>query len=216
MLTWRDVPGYFDFNEIYAAAVVEAPVVGEHFVEVGVLFGKSALFMADTIRESGKQIAFDAVDKMSDESRPGWRQEFARMAQELSTLEARAAAGVALAQAREISDISRWYAQQMGLDKYINFQIASGQFRSLSYWNDSLGLVFIDSDHSYTDTKALIEAYLPKVRTGKILAGHDYNPSDWPEVVKAVNELLWNKFKLIGGSWIARKQGPVKKTYIPW
>jgi len=54
---------------------------------------------------------------------------------------------------------------------------------------ESLDFVFIDGDHSYTAVKADIIAWLPRVRTGGILAGHDYYQR-WPGVVRAVDELL--------------------------
>ncbi len=44
-------------------------------------------------------------------------------------------------------------------------------------------LVFLDADHRTEPTRAAIRAWLPKVRPGGILAGHDY---DWPSVAEAV------------------------------
>lgn len=38
----------------------------------------------------------------------------------------------------------------------------------------SVDFVFIDGDHSYTGCSADIDAWLPKVRNGGILGGHDY------------------------------------------
>jgi predicted O-methyltransferase YrrM len=216
MLTWQDVPGYFNFQDIYTRMVAEARDDGDHFVEIGVLFGQSTLFMADAIRRSGKRIVFDAVDRMSSESRPQWRYECLTLSQKLSSEAARAAAREAIASSPCMADISKWYARETGLDGFINFHVESGQARSGAYRDESLGFVFIDSDHSYVDTREMIQAYLSKVRTGGVLAGHDYNHGEWPEVVRAVNETLWNKFKIIGDSWISRKQGPVRRLYLPW
>jgi predicted O-methyltransferase YrrM len=55
--------------------------------------------------------------------------------------------------------------------------------------DESLDAVFIDADHSYEAVKLDIQNWMPKVRRGGILAGHDYVPS-WPGVVRAVDELL--------------------------
>lgn len=44
-LTWRQMPGWFNFDDIYQEAVDLAPATGARFVEVGVLLGKSILFM---------------------------------------------------------------------------------------------------------------------------------------------------------------------------
>lgn len=51
-------------------------------------------------------------------------------------------------------------------------------------------LVFIDADHFYGEVRKDIEGWLPKVRTGGILAGHDYNKRSFPGVVMAVDERL--------------------------
>lgn len=52
-----------------------------------------------------------------------------------------------------------------------------------------LDIVFVDADHSYKAVKADIIAWLPKIRLGGILMGHDYN---YGSVQKAVNEVLDN------------------------
>ena len=59
----------------------------------------------------------------------------------------------------------------------------------------SLDLVFIDGDHSYSAVKADIEAWLPKVRKGGVLSGHDYNNTEkygdyFKGVDKAVDEIF--------------------------
>lgn len=60
---------------------------------------------------------------------------------------------------------------------------------------DSLDFVFIDACHLYECVTLDIETWLPKVKKGGILAGHDYNLSDPtnPEhagVIKAIDELF--------------------------
>lgn len=63
-------------------------------------------------------------------------------------------------------------------------------------------MVFVDGDHSYEHCKADIEAWLPLIEPGGILAVHDFLKSDlqpdpngphpmpWPGVDRAVQELL--------------------------
>jgi cephalosporin hydroxylase len=48
--------------------------------------------------------------------------------------------------------------------------------------------VFLDALHDYESVKADIAAWLPLVRPGGVIAGHDYSPTDWPGVVQAVQE----------------------------
>jgi hypothetical protein len=61
---------------------------------------------------------------------------------------------------------------------------------------DELDLVFIDGNHSYEYVKEDIKLWLPKVRAGGILSGHDYDHKLFPGVVKAVDELLQNKVSI--------------------
>jgi predicted O-methyltransferase YrrM len=70
-------------------------------------------------------------------------------------------------------------------------------------------MVFIDGDHSYEGCKGDIEAWLPHIAPGGIIAVHDYlkenlqadpngpHPMPWPGVDSAVNELLVPNFEMI-------------------
>lgn len=56
----------------------------------------------------------------------------------------------------------------------------------------SLDFVFIDADHSYEGCRADIEAWLPKVKHGGLLGGHDYANKAYPGfgVSRAVDEAV--------------------------
>jgi hypothetical protein len=49
----------------------------------------------------------------------------------------------------------------------------------------SLDFVFIDADHSYEGASADIRLWAPKVRSGGLISGHDYN---WPTTKQAVDD----------------------------
>jgi len=74
----------------------------------------------------------------------------------------------------------------------------------------SVDLVFLDADHTYKQVKADIEAWLPKVRPGGWLSGHDYNHNGpWKNkwgVAKAVNEVLGKPEVDAGSTWFWRVQ----------
>ena len=54
----------------------------------------------------------------------------------------------------------------------------------------SLDFVFIDGDHSYEGCSADIKLWLPKVKPGGFISGHDYQHSKLPGVTKAVDEVF--------------------------
>jgi len=71
---------------------------------------------------------------------------------------------------------------------------ASNNFKDLS-----VDFVFIDADHEYDSVVKDINAWLPKVKKGGIISGHDYfNPCG---VKKAVDEKFGNKVKFNGPCW---------------
>ncbi|KKK91163.1 hypothetical protein LCGC14_2715710 [marine sediment metagenome] len=59
------------------------------------------------------------------------------------------------------------------------------------YEDESIDFVFIDADHEQEQVRADILAWLPKVRKGGIISGHDYVASQ-QGVIKAVNS-IWRK-----------------------
>jgi len=188
-IRWDQVPGWFNFEDVYQEAVDRAPREGAHFVEVGVLFGRSSLFMADAIRRSGKSIAFDAVDNFNygPDSMAAVLKKYAVKCpgSDLSLLPS---LNLAI-RTKPILEIVRELADRSGLGRLVNHVRSSGQAQAERYPERCLDFVFIDSDHAYEDTKSMLEAYLPKLRSGGVLAGHDYHP-DFPGVAKAVHEVL--------------------------
>jgi predicted O-methyltransferase YrrM len=44
------------------------------------------------------------------------------------------------------------------------------------YEDDSLDFVFIDANHNYEDVLEDLRNWLPKIKIGGVLAGHDYSP----------------------------------------
>lgn len=60
--------------------------------------------------------------------------------------------------------------------------------------------VLIDGDHRYEACKADIEAWMPKVKPGGWIAGHDYTDK-FPGVVRAVDEAFNGRHKLRGSVW---------------
>jgi len=194
-ISWQQVPGWFNFDDVYQQAVDRAPPSGAHFVEVGVLFGKSALFMAEAIQKSGKKITFDAVDTFGighDAIRNG----MSRCREHYPTNDH--------TRQQELLEVSRLtghlgvaehVVELSGLGNLINLVVASGQVHSQSYEDESLDFVFVDAQHTYDDTVQILRAFVPKLRRGGVLAGHDYSDA-FPGVRRAVRDVLGEKIEV--------------------
>jgi len=66
--------------------------------------------------------------------------------------------------------------------------------------------IFIDASHEYAECRADIQAWMPLVRSGGIIAGHDY----WAVhtgVMDAVNDVFQENFDIVPNTriWHARK-----------
>ena len=71
------------------------------------------------------------------------------------------------------------------------------------YKDLSLDFVFLDGDHGYEAVKADIQAWLPKLKPGAILGGHDYS-LDWPDVMRAANE-TFGYVRTVANCWYVVK-----------
>ena len=62
--------------------------------------------------------------------------------------------------------------------------------------------VFIDAAHDYNSVRSDIDAWLPTVKPGGWIAGHDIGMSD---VRRAVEETFGQTYKVMGNSWYVQK-----------
>lgn len=74
------------------------------------------------------------------------------------------------------------------------FRIVKGDSAAMAsnFQHASLDFAFIDAAHTTEETTRNIFAWMPKIRPGGMLTGHDWN---WPSVEKALNDCLpnWNR-----------------------
>ena len=70
--------------------------------------------------------------------------------------------------------------------------------------NTNVDFVYIDGLHTYAQVKKDIQNYLPLIKQGGFIAGHDYHPN-WQGVVDAVNEQFGSPDMVFNDtSWIKR------------
>jgi len=83
--------------------------------------------------------------------------------------------------------------KRKGVENMFASQIESGQVQIdlglstdvVSQYDDAyFDWIYIDTDHSYKTTYAELNAYAPKVKSGGIIAGHDYIVANWNGMVR--------------------------------
>ena len=92
------------------------------------------------------------------------------------------------------------------LEKYDNIQ----KFKMKSehavqlFENNSFDVIYIDGLHTYEGVKKDIEMWLPKIKTGGYICGHDYESKHFSGVKKAVDEFFKIDETFKDSSWIKK------------
>jgi predicted O-methyltransferase YrrM len=86
-------------------------------------------------------------------------------------------------------------------------QHVKGSLEAVNEFEDnSIDMVYIDGRHDYDSVIADIKAWLPKVKKGGYITGHDID-LDGERVLKAVTEAFGNNYKTYSDtSWVHHKQ----------
>ena len=104
------------------------------------------------------------------------------------------------------------------LSRYPNATVVRGKSVDVAKTveDETLDFVFIDADHSYLSVKDDLEAWVPKVRKGGIVSGHDYfePQSGNLGVIQAVDEYVKDhQYKLQLTDW--DKRNPINDDRQP-
>ena len=182
---YQNIEGWFDYQDVYGG-MVETFGDGAHFVEVGAWKGKSSSYMAVEIANSNKNIKFDVVDT--------WRGSPEH--QEGGAFESKEAIEDTL------FDI---FQNNMADAKDFYNPVKMGSLEAAeTYLDESLDFVFIDASHEYEYVKQDILAWLPKIKRGGFIGGHDFTPNDPPTngVDRAVKEIFGDSYNVYHVSWL--------------
>jgi cephalosporin hydroxylase len=173
---WHDIEGWFGWRSGQEEAVDYFPE-GSRFVEVGTYVGRSLCSLAEVVQRSGKNIIVIGIDTCQGSGPEGSR------GKDFHGAAVRKGGGTfAGALHKNILDC--------GFGDKIVLIISDSVTAANLFGNRSLEWVHLDARHDYASVKADIEAWLPKVKAGGWLSGDDYNEQKWPEVVKAVSDVL--------------------------
>ena len=150
---------------------------GSCLVEVGTYLGRSLCSLADVVTLSGKAFTVIGVDTCRGSGAEGPN---CRNYHGAATMQGGGTFAGALH--KNILDC--------GYGDAISLIIADSVTASAFFADRSIQWVHLDARHDYASVKADITAWLPKIARGGWLSGDDYDELKWPDVVKAVAELL--------------------------
>ncbi len=85
------------------------------------------------------------------------------------------------------------FRRRMGAYRHVHPLRMTGTAAARLIADRSLDLVYIDAEHSYAAVREDIAAWLPKLRPGGFLAGHDYVPED-PDNGQGVCQAVRERF----------------------
>ena len=181
---WSDIDGWFNWRSAQEEAVSYFPE-GSRFVEVGTYLGRSLCSLGEVVEQSGKLITVIGVDTCRGSGPEGWRSKDYH-------------AGAVQKGGGTFAGALHKNLLDCGFGDRIQLIISDSIAAARLFSDASLDWVHLDARHDYKSVKADIEAWLPKIKQRGWLSGDDYNEQKWPDVVKAVGELLpraelWSK-----------------------
>lgn len=160
---YQNVPGYFDFPQVYREAVEFMPDGGT-FVEVGSWQGQSLAYLLVEAFNSGKRIKVFGCDHFRGSVGDG-----------------------PLLHEAGIKSVFAHCAHNLRPASPYPFALvhAESTVAATFFADASIDYLFVDAGHLYDEVKADLAAWVRKVKPGGIAAGHDYNN---PDVERAVRE----------------------------
>ena len=173
---WHEIEGWFQWRSAQEEAVRWFPE-GSRFVEVGAYLGRSLCSLGEVVEQSGKTFTIVGIDTCRGSGPEGPRQKDYH------------GAAVERGGGSFAGELHR-NIMACGYGDAISIIIADLLAASGLFGDASVDWVHLDARHDYASVKADIRAWLPKVKPGGWLSGDDYDEIKWPEVVKAVGELL--------------------------
>jgi predicted O-methyltransferase YrrM len=143
---------WFSYKEFYDYVLDKHDFI--NFVEVGVWKGHGVAYLAKSLKERGigeaKVIAVDLFDDVTHYTGTLYEQD-----------------------ARNLTEMFDRNMKSAGVHKMVRKIKGNSWDVAKKVKDNSVDLVFIDAEHTYDSVTKDIKAYLPKVKKGGIISGHD-------------------------------------------
>lgn len=188
----EQIPGWFDFASIYDDMIARARD-GAVFVEVGAYLGRSTIYLASRIQQSGKRIRVYVVDRWdgwlyNEEDQPSATNEPVDVFWHF------------------VRHVRRAGVEDVLFPVRMSSEMAAGLFE-----DGTLDFVYLDADHGYEGVRRDLQCWFPKVKRRGVLGGHDYLNDDFPGVRRAVEEFFREQelpLQINGTSFLVTKPSP--------
>jgi len=183
-MQWSDIDGWFSEQDAKFVSTLCRKVSGT-VLEIGVFKGRSTAVMAPLCIANGCD--YHIVDNFwgTEENDPA----------------------TVVQRSEKVLAAFRRSMKSLGLWEDITVHKSDSYAATAAFLDASLGMCFIDADHTFDGCVRDIESWWPKVRPGGILAGHDYSDSRRFTVRPAVDAFVAaNSLKLEHGRSCRRSQ----------
>lgn len=178
MKNWYEIQGWFNYQNTFNFLLSTIPDGGT-FVECGAWLGSSSSYLCDC---AGDRVNVYVVDTWKGS--PNELQSTHSLATKI--------------------DIFPIFLDNMGTRSFTPLRMDSCE-ASKQFEDESCDVVYIDMTHTYEAVKQDISCWLPKVKVGGYISGHDY-AYDFPGVVQAVKEEFGDNIIIIDGNcWMVKK-----------
>ena len=175
----NEIQGWFDYPKTFKMLVDSVPDGGV-FIEGGAWLGKSSSYLCDI---AGDRIQIYIIDT--------WK----GSPDEIDTTHKLAAE----------TDIFEIFKDNMGNRKYSAIRKDSIS-ASKDFEDESCDVVFIDMTHTYDAVLEDIKHWLPKVKPGGWLAGHDaHHPPVQQAIKDGLTDNKWKDVNKMENCWIYKK-----------
>ncbi len=157
---YKAVFGHFNFEQVYEDEVKKANN-GAKFLEIGCYLGRSTIYLAELIKESGKEIKIHVIDTFIGEGNTVDEEIFI--------------------------DKFKENIRKCGVEDVIEIHHGTSDEMVTEFEDGFFDFIYVDGLHTYDGVKSDINNYLPKIKNDKIFAGHDYQ---YDPVRSAVDDVL--------------------------
>lgn len=178
---YTEIHGWFNMENQYSELLDLVPD-GGIFVELGVWRGRSTSYIVTEIVNKGKDVKFFAVDAFKGAVKSPDPYEITSY--------------------QNSGDVMEDFLKNTShLKDHFNFIVNESDLAAGSFENESVDVIFLDAGHSYEAVKDDIKAWLPKMKNGSMMSGHDFN---WEGVRNAVLESLGTVDKVENVCWFKK------------